>query len=115
MSDQLFRNDDRRREQRVQAKVEVRFTAVKDAARALNAFSINFSAGGLCLRTKTPRTLGERLQLGLTIDGQQFDLAGTVAWIKGDAIGVRFEEVGPKDRDRLERVARSLAKSAPAS
>ncbi len=110
----LFRNDERRAHPRVEAKVEVRFSRVADAAQNLKAFSVNFSAGGLCLKSVVPRTMGERLRLSLTIEAQQFDLHGQVAWLHKDAVGVRFVDVAPTDRERLEAVARSLLKRLPA-
>ena len=116
MTDQqptLFRNADRRRDVRIGAKIEVRFSAVSDAAKALNTFSVNFSAGGLCLRTKSPHALADKLQLSLALEGEQFDLKGVVAWVRADVIGIRFEDVSPKDRERLERVAKVLAKTNP--
>ncbi len=109
----LFRNSERRRDVRIGAKVAVRFRALADAAKALNTFSVNFSAGGLCLRTKTPHALGEKVQLGLSVEGESFELQGVVAWVKADVIGLRFENVAPKDRERLERVAKVLAKTNP--
>ena len=75
--------------------------------------SINFSAGGLCLRTKNPHAIGDRLALSINIEGEQFELIGTVAWLKADVLGIRFEDVTPKDRGRLEAVAKVLAKTNP--
>ncbi len=109
----LFRNADRRRDVRIGAKVAVRFHALADAAKALNTFSVNFSAGGLCLRTKVPHATGDKLQLTVTIDGEIFELQGVVAWVKADVIGIRFEGVSPKDRERLEQVAKVLATTNP--
>lgn len=113
MADPLFRNADRRKDVRVGAKLEIRFSAAKQAAKALNAFSVNFSAGGLCLRTKTPHVVGDRLALSVDIEGERFELKGAVMWIKGDVIGLRFEDVAGKDRERLESVARLLATKNP--
>lgn len=116
MNDQqptLFRNAERRRDIRIGAKFEVRFSAAAQAAKALNTFSVNFSAGGLCLRTKSPHAISDKLQLSLEIEGEQFELKGIVAWVRADVIGIRFEEVSPKDRERLERVAKVLAKTNP--
>jgi uncharacterized protein (TIGR02266 family) len=113
MADPLFRNADRRKDVRVGAKLEIRFSAAKQAAKALNAYSVNFSAGGLCLRTKSPHAVGDRLALSLDIEGERFELKGAVMWVKGEVIGVRFEDVGGKDRDRLETVARMLATKNP--
>lgn len=110
---QLFRNSDRRRDVRIGAKIEVRFSAAAQAAKALNSFSVNFSAGGLCLRTKSPHAVQDKLQLSLAIEGEQFDLKGIVAWVKADVVGIRFDDVSPKDRERLERVAKILAKTNP--
>ncbi len=113
MAEELFKNSDRRIDTRIGAKLAVRFQVARDAARALNAYSINFSAGGLCLRTKTSHQLGDRLELELTIEGEAFELSASVSWIRGDAIGVRFEDVSPRDRERLEWVAKLLAKTNP--
>ena len=110
---QLFRNADRRRDVRIGAKVAVKFHALADAAKALNTFSVNFSAGGLCLRTKVPHANGDKLQLTITIDEEVFALKGIVAWVRADVVGIRFEDVTPKDRERLERVAKALAKTNP--
>ena len=99
---------ERRRETRFGTRIDVRFARLADAARALNAFSLNFSAGGLCLRTKVPHELGERLEIDVTVEGHQFQLEGEVAWVRGEAMGVRFVNVRPPDRERLEAVARAL-------
>lgn len=104
---------ERRRDPRYAAHFDVRFTRMKDAARAFNAYSINFSSGGLCVRSTSQYQLGESLSLALTIEGSLFELEGVVAWIRGDAIGVRFVNVQGETRDQLENVARSLAKTSP--
>jgi uncharacterized protein (TIGR02266 family) len=109
----LFRNANRRADVRVSARVAVKFQAIAQAARALNTFSINFSAGGLCIRTRRPHAVGDRIALSLNIDGEHFDLKGTVAWARGDVLGIRFEDVPPKDRERLELVSKALAKTHP--
>lgn len=113
MTNTLFRNADRRRDVRVGAKVAVKFHAVEQAARALNTFSVNFSAGGLCLRTKAPHAVGDKLALTVTIDKEVFELKGLVAWVRGDVIGIRFEDLSPPDRSRLEQVSKVLAKTNP--
>lgn len=104
---------ERRREVRYSARFDVRFGKATDAARALNAFSVNFSSGGLCLRSKSPHELGESLKLDLTIEGQAFSIDGVVAWIRGEAVGVRFVNLHPQVRARLEEVARLLSHKAP--
>ena len=113
MTDPLFRNADRRRDVRIGARVAVKFKAVADAAKALNTFSVNFSAGGLCLRTKTPHAVGDKLDLSIGIEGDGFELKGQVAWARGDVIGIRFVDVNPGDRTRLVAVAKMLAQTNP--
>jgi uncharacterized protein (TIGR02266 family) len=115
VSDSLFRNAERRRDLRISARLEVKFTDVKQAATALNAYSVNFSAGGLCLRTKRPHAVGDQLGLSIGIEGEHFELQGLVAWVKADVIGVRFLDLSPADRQRLEAVSKILAKSHPAA
>jgi len=102
-------NEERRGASRYQARFDVRFSRLSDAAKAFNAFSVNFSAGGLCLRSKALHQVGELLQLDLTIGPDQFALEGVVAWIRADALGVRFVNVRPALRERLDAVARTLA------
>lgn len=100
--------DDRRREERVPARVEVRFKGASDAARALKAYSLNFSVGGLCLRTSRRYELGATLKLSLDVGGESYELAGAVAWVRDGAVGVRFENVSEADRQRLESLVASL-------
>jgi uncharacterized protein (TIGR02266 family) len=105
---------DRREFPRFSTSFDVRFRRREDAARALRAFSVNFSPGGLCLRTRAPHAVGEDLKLAVAIEGERFVLEGVVAWVRGEAIGVRFVNVGPHERQRLDSVARGLvARHAP--
>ncbi len=111
MSSSPASSPDRRADARYAAHFDVRFSRVSDAARALNAFSVNFSAGGLCVRSgRSDHQLGDALSLELTIEGQQFSLEGVVAWQRGDAVGVRFVNVDQVTRKRLEAVARTLSR-----
>lgn len=96
----------RRAHERVSARFDVRFQDVQDAARALRAYSLNLSAGGLCLRTQRSYDVGSRVRLQMTVDGEDFDLQGLVAWVRDDAeaIGVRFVDLSEEERARLQRV-----------
>lgn len=104
---------DRRADPRYAAHFDVRFARAADAAKAFNAWSINFSSGGLCLRSTGSYAVGESLSLSLTIEGQVFELEAVVAWVRGEAVGVRFVNVRSDARERLEAVARILATKSP--
>src|SRR3989442_1696906 len=105
MADQpLFRNSDRRRETRISARFEVKFREGREMAKALRAYSLNFSAGGMCLKTQKVYEIGQPLVLNLEVQGEKFELAGVVAWVRSGAIGVRFEDVATADKRRLEAV-----------
>ena len=95
---------ERRADERVVARVEVRFKEADEAARALRAYSLNLSVGGLCLKTRRHYRVGERLSLSLTFSSQEYQLTGVVDWERGGAIGVRFENLSPEDRDRLTKL-----------
>src|SRR4051794_30454652 len=101
----LFRNAERRRDPRVGARFEVGFSSAADAAKAFKTFSVNFSAGGLCLRTSRPHAIGEAVQLHLAVEDAQFELKGTVQWARAGVVGVRFVDLTNADRERLREVA----------
>ncbi len=92
----------------------MRFGDVIDAAKALRACSVNLSNGGLCLRSKTPREVGEVLLLDLTVQQERLALEAVVAWVRGDAVGVRFVNLRADQRSKLEAMAKTLTE-APAA
>jgi uncharacterized protein (TIGR02266 family) len=100
---------ERRKERRAPARIEVRFTAGSEAAAALRAYSLNFSVGGLCLRTEKTYPIGAELKLSLKLEKSNVELTGVVAWERRGAIGVRFVNLRPEDRERLERLVSSAA------
>ena len=112
MADDSARLPDRRSDPRCAARIEVRFGKADQAARALRAFSVNFSSGGLCLKTRRAYPVGTWLQLAMTVDGQVFRLTGVVAWARKSAVGVRFEGVSDADRGRLDALAEALRKAS---
>ena len=108
MAQTLFRNAERRRDPRVGARFEVGFSSAADAAKAFKTFSVNFSAGGLCLRSSKPHAVGEVVQLHLVVEGEDFELQGTVQWSRAGVVGVRFVDLQPEVRERLREVARVM-------
>ncbi len=101
---------DRRSNERVPARVEVRFSEPNDAARALRAFSVNVSSGGLCLRTQRRYEIGATLELTMNVAGETYDLTGLVAWVREGAVGLRFHNMTAADRARLETLVATLRK-----
>lgn len=101
---------ERRRYPRVPARVEVRFEEPVHAARALRAYSLNLSAGGLCLRTQKDYEIGAPLKLTLVVGEMELQLNGAVAWTRGGAIGVRFDGVSEANRRRLDELSALLKK-----
>lgn len=100
----------RRTEERVAARFEVHFNQSQDAAKALRAYSLNISAGGLCLRTKRAYDVGAPVQMDMVVEGQSFHIQGVIAWVRdeSEAIGVRFTDMSDQDRERLQRVIDSI-------
>jgi uncharacterized protein (TIGR02266 family) len=100
----------RRTEERVSARFEVHFNDTQEAARALRAYSLNLSAGGLCLRTRRAYDVGTPVQMDMVIEGHAFQLQGVIAWVRdeSEAIGVRFTDMSGADRARLQSVLDSL-------
>ncbi|ADO72667.1 TIGR02266 family protein [Stigmatella aurantiaca] len=100
----------RRAEERIPARFEVRFAHKQDAAKALRAYSLNISAGGLCLRTRKAYDVGSPVSVEMLVDGETFQLQGIIAWVRDEeeAIGVRFTDVSEGDRLRLQRVVQNI-------
>jgi uncharacterized protein (TIGR02266 family) len=100
------RPPERRREARIPARVEVRFTDAVHAARVLHAYSLNFSLGGLCLRTRRAYAVGRALSLNVVVGGERLPLEAVVAWVRPSdaAVGVRFVDVGEGPRARLAQL-----------
>jgi uncharacterized protein (TIGR02266 family) len=103
---------ERRREARVPTRIEVRFTDAMHAARVLHAYSLDFSLGGLCLRTRRAYPVGRQLALNLVVGVEQLPVQAVVAWVRpaDQAVGLRFVDVEDALRARLL----VLMKSVPA-
>jgi len=101
---------ERRRESRVPARVEVRFADAEHAARVLHAYSLNFSLGGLCLRTRRAYAVGRPLSLSVLVGAERLSLQAVVAWVRPaeGAVGLRFVEVSEAMRVRLLGLQRLL-------
>jgi uncharacterized protein (TIGR02266 family) len=102
---------ERRREARVPTRIEVRFTDAVHAARVLHAYSLDFSLGGLCLRTRRVYPVGRGLKLNLVVGGERLPVDAVVAWVRPvqKAVGVRFVDVADEVRTRLLQLMRSVA------
>lgn len=102
------RPEDRRTDERVAARVEVRFNERLSAARAFRAFALNFSNGGICLKTDRAYEVGMPLQLFIGIGGEEHELGGFVAWVRNGAVGVRFDVGSDQDREKIARIMASV-------
>jgi Tfp pilus assembly protein PilZ len=71
---------------------------------------VNFSVGGICLKTERGYPVGHLLQLVMLVEDERFELEGVVAWVRSreQAIGVRFREVEPAAKERLAALVHRL-------
>ena len=101
---------ERRATDRIPVRIEVHFRDAAAAAEALRSYAVNFSVGGICLRTERGYPVGHRLQLVLLVDDERFELEGEVAWARAreQAIGVRFREVELPAKERLSALVHRL-------
>jgi len=102
--------EERRSTDRIPVRIEVHFRDAAAAAEALRSYAVNFSVGGICLKTERTYPLGHLLQLVLLVDEERFELEGEVAWARAreQAIGVRFREVEPGAKERLAALVHRL-------
>lgn len=106
---------ERRMQERVSARFDVRFSRIEEAARALRAFSVNLSKGGLCLRTQRSYEPGAMVHVYMDVAGETFIFEGVIAWVREDAdglganyVGVRFLGLTRDDRERLESLVHAF-------
>ena len=106
----LHEGEERRATDRIPVRIEVHFRDAAAAAEALHSYAVNFSVGGICLKTERTYPVGHLLQLVLLVDGEQFELDGVVAWARGrdQVIGVRFREVEASAKERLGALVHRL-------
>lgn len=106
---------ERRSELRVPARVEVRFADAVHAARVLHAYSLNFSLGGLCLRTRRAYAVGRRLALQLVVGAERLPLEAVVAWVRPseEAVGLRFVDLADDLRQRLATLLSTVVAKEP--
>jgi uncharacterized protein (TIGR02266 family) len=95
---------ERREFDRVPARFGVRFKAMEDAARAIKAYSVNFSVGGICLKTRRSYEVGHPLELTLDVGGKEFKVDGVVAWTRKGVVGVRFTGLEHAARNELMKL-----------
>lgn len=105
--------EERRGADRIPVRIEVHFRDAAAAAEALHSYAVNFSVGGICLKTERTYPLCHLLQLVLLVDEERFELEGEVAWVRSreQAIGVRFREVDPVAKERLAALVHRLGPS----
>ena len=100
--------EERRTADRIPVRIEVHFGDAAAAAEALRSYAVNFSVGGICLKTDRSYPVGHLLQLVMLVEDERFELEGVVAWAREQAIGVRFREVEPGAKERLGALVHRL-------
>jgi uncharacterized protein (TIGR02266 family) len=101
---------ERRGEDRIPVRIEVHFRDTAAAAEALRSYAVNFSVGGICVKTENAYPVGHLLQLVMLVEDERFEIEGVVAWSRPreQAIGVRFREVDPVAKERLAALVHRL-------
>ena len=102
--------EERRAKDRIQVRIQVDFHGAAAAAEALRSYAVNFSVGGICLKTENAYPVGHVLQLVMLVEDakREVDDAHAEARSREQAIGVRFREVEPGAKERLAALVHRL-------
>ncbi len=86
---------------RAPLSMEVQFPSQGSVAKALTK---DVSTGGLALATDRPLPVGSVLNLTVKVPGwpEPLSVKGQVMWVKAGTMGISFQELGPKDQQRLK-------------
>lgn len=100
---------ERRRADRATLELEI---GLEGDTRFFTGTSGDLGTGGLFIATETPLVVDTAVVLSFVLpDGYRVSAAGTVAWVRAPryrphelpvGMGVRFEDLGPKDRRAIE-------------
>jgi len=104
-----------RKNTRYQSTMRVKYRTATDF---VVDYTRNISAGGFFVSSDNPPDVGTEILFRLYPPGQQnpIDLPGRVAWRKPKGgFGVRFMRTQSSQRNRLDKLVRSLAIGAPVS
>lgn len=103
---------DYRLEQRVEARsaerIKFHCNIILDTGKQVNEGRVlNLSVGGCLVESAVSVTVGDTLQLRLSLPGPELPLRvprAAVRWTKGGQFGVEFIELEETDRVRLKRI-----------
>lgn len=98
---------ERRVSQRIPLSIEVTY---EDREAFISSFLSDVSGGGVFIATGKPLEVGTRMQICFHVPGvtDSFMATVTVVWVSGGegvknpGMGVRFDEMDPKERQRLD-------------
>jgi uncharacterized protein (TIGR02266 family) len=102
-----------RRALRVATNLEVNLNTMYALKKA---YIKNVSGGGLYIETASSATMGQKLEIELTLPGEEssFKVSTEVAWVNpravgdlGPGIGVRFLNLDDKKRTKIQRLVES--------
>lgn len=112
------RDDGRRAEPRVKAKLKVRF---KNAESFINEYTHNISKGGVFIRTTQPRALRERVEVVLIIPEEETEVSAlgeVIHVVTPDkateympaGMGIQIVELKKEDQEKIESFINSRLK-----
>ena len=99
---------EKRKQPRIALSLDVTYESGDDF---LSSFLSNISSDGVFIETPKPLELNTRLRVCFHIPGisESMVVAGTVVWVRDlessykPGMGIRFDEMEPEDRERLDR------------
>jgi hypothetical protein len=98
----------RRIEERLEARLAIRFGDSSLLADAVQTYSANVGMGGLCVAVTRIYQPGDVVQIRIDLAEESYPMQAVVAWARPGFIGLRFQPSAPEHRKTITLIKKLM-------